>query len=316
MIMKPLRFNKLDRLLAMRYIKSDREPAKKVFVYLFKPYSDLFNFSNEEDRYEAIASLFVTFGTSMLLNRHMDKNMDKNMDASINIDYMLMYGIVDHYIDCDDISPDEKEDRMSTIKNIIYMDIKPDKMTKAVEVLYTIYQKYKHDGVVMKYIRKAFEGEYLSYKIQYTEQPYDVYKEACIMKGSTMYCLHKAMNGLEIDEKWDYKVGYIGQLLDDISDVESDNKNGIHTMATYILERYGYLDELFYDVSKEIASFPDDDYTLYRAVMTALLYYIVNESSHFTETLKLKALPYSLVKPGVKINQILGKSLCKMLDQN
>lgn len=311
--MKALKFNKLDRLLAMRYIKSHREPAKKVFVRLFEPYCDLFKFPHEEDMYEAIASLFITFGTSMLLNRHIDQ---KDIDVAINMDYMLMYGIVDHYIDCNDISSEEKENRMVIIKNIIYLDIKPDIMTKAIQVLYDIYQKYKHNDIVISYIRKAFEGEYFAYRIQYSEHTYDMYKKACGMKGSTMYCLHKAMNGLEINEKWDYNVGYLGQILDDISDVDSDNKNGIHTMATYILKRDGYLDSLFYDVSEEIAKFPDDNYTLYRAVMTTLSYYIVNESPHFTDELKLKALPYSLVKPGIKINQLLGKSLCDMLYQN
>ena len=310
---KPLRFNKLDRLLTMRYLKSHKEPAKRIFVRLFEPYIDLFQYTSEEDKYESIASLFITFGTSMLLNRHIDK---KDIDVSINMDYMLMYGIVDHYIDSKNISTEEKENRMTIIKNILYLDIKPAVMTKAVQILYDIYQKYKHNDVVIKYIRKAFEGEYFSYKVQYAEHTYEMYKKACGMKGSTMYCLHKVMNGLELNEKWDYNVGYLGQLLDDISDVDADNKNGINTMATYILKRDGYLDVLFYEILNEIAEFPDDDYTLYRATMTMLNYYIVNESSHFTDSLKLKVLPYSLLKPGLKINQLLGKSLCDMIYQN
>ncbi len=307
---RPIKFDKLDRIKSIYYIRSHREPAKKIFVRLFRPYRDLFSFKNEEDKYEAIASLFITFGTAMLLDRHMT---EKDFDVNNNMDYTLMYGIVDHYLDSDSISVKEKEMRVAIIKDIIYNEAEPEDMSEPIEILYNIFQKHKHRENVVKYIKKAFEAEYKSYKIQYGNYDEDVYRKVCGDKGSTMYYLHKAINDLEVDEEHDFWTGMLGQVYDDCSDADNDNRNNIRTLATYVLEKEGNLDRLFHESLDMIKKLPDPEYSLYRGVMIILGFHIVNESPHFSDKLKRKARPYSLIFPGVKINQVLGKSLCEMM---
>lgn len=307
---KPLKFDKLHRIKTMKFIKSHREPAKKVFVRIFRPYCDLFEFEDEEDRYEAIASMFVTFGTAVLLK---DCYGDKNFDINNNLDYTLMYGIVDHYIDNRYISKEEKKSRMDMIKKIIYQGYKPENMTKPIEILYNIYVKHKHRKNVVKYIKLSFEGEYKSYKMQYKSHNEETYKKICGEKGSTMYFLHKAINGLDINEEIDYKIGYIGQMVDDISDIDDDIKKGINTTATYVLEKEGKLDRLFEELLSEVDCLVGKELALYRGVLMMLCYHILNESPYFSDRLKIKARRITLVYPGVRVNKDLGKSLCQMM---
>lgn len=291
--------------MVARHIKSTSDGSKKLFVNLFRPYVELIPYSDNTDRYEKIGSMYVIFMSSILLPK------TGVINPQHNLDFVLMYGMVDHLLDTKTVSEDQKSDRIQQIKRILYTGQAPTDTSRHIQVLFEIYQRHIH---ISGHIQKAFEAEYVSYKLQETECSEEQYFQICKDKGATMFFLQKAINSIQIDYQWDPIVGFIGQLLDDMLDVEDDIRNNIRTPVTYVLNTDRILDRVFYKIVDMIKSLPTDRYGTYRAFLVVLVYHIASVNPYITPELKKKCRGGSLTGSDAKINVLLGKSVCEMID--
>lgn len=291
--------------MVARHIRSTSDRSKMLFVKLFRPYVELIPCSDDTDRYEKFGSMYVIFMSSILLPKM------GVIDPQSNLDFVLMYGMVDHLLDTKTVSEKQKTDRIQQIKRILYTGQAPTDTSRHIQVLFEIYRRHTH---IAEYIQRAFEAEYISYKLQGTECSEEQYFQICKDKGATMFLLQKAINGIQIDEEWDPIVGFIGQLLDDMLDVEDDIRDGIRTPVACVLNTDRILDRVFYKIVDMIKSLPTDRYGTYRAFLVVLVYHIASVNSYISPELKKKCRGGSLISSDIKINVLLGKSVCKMID--
>lgn len=303
-----LRYTKLDKILARHFIVSDSYPIKKKFALLFEPYKHLFTFPDTKIMYESLGSTFATFYASTVLT------VDEHNQPDViirNFDFTMMYALVDFHLDDPSIPDEIKKQNIKDIKKILTVGTCPDNVSDLVKSLYQIYLKFEKDEEVIEAIKIAFEGELSTFKQQY-EVEGD--RESCTIKGYTMLFLHKKINKLKLEPLYDRQLGYIGQVCDDMLDINEDKSLGIKTLPISVLNNNNNLDSLYWECFNILDTLPTGMViNKYRVALLFLLYQTVNHGEYFSKDLKKKLKKYSFMPDGESVNQAFGKCFCKMI---
>ncbi len=105
-----------------------------------------------------------------------------------------------------------------------------------------------------------------------------------------------------------YTLGAIIQLLDDMMDVHEDRRDGIHTIATSVLESEGCLDRLWIHTATAIDRM-ENKYTLFKPFMMGILCYTLGQRGIFSSRLR------STVSPGMLFNRDNNFNILPLVNQ-
>lgn len=216
------------------------------------------------------------------------------------IKYILLYIYIDHTLD-------EDKDHLSNIRNIFYEMVKnPDlseneiiklknkyKITniplqKSIDYLYFIFKKSPKS---IPYLIEVARIEFETFDIQTNE--HDTLK-TCYLKGET-----STMAGISVmindkpPEGTDI-MGRLGQLYDDIVDLEEDIKYNIRTYVTECYLKYNNINLILEIFVNEFSKLSE----VYRPIKSLILYTLCTfllSNCYISKEIRLKLQNYSLL---------------------
>ena len=100
------------------------------------------------------------------------------------------------------------------------------------------------------------------------------------------------------------EIGFCIQLLDDLYDVFLDKEQGIHTIATYHLEKNGNCDQLYSFTLQRIDSLASR-FILLQTVMMAFAVCMAQNVACLSTNLQRQIEPFFFLPPNTKLSQVL-----------
>ena len=164
--------------------------------------------------------------------------------------FALCYMLIDHYLDDNTISAEEKKKSMKDIYLFIYKGVKCENnhlIAAAADRYLSLIERVPR---CREYILKLFDSELRGVEIQgKTDLPRETYLEIAEEKGGLTAAAIGSIIGLT-DEKIQNESMKLGSLIqtpcDDLLDVEDDRKLGIYTLVRYDID-HGGLDRHIYE---------------------------------------------------------------------
>lgn len=199
--------------------------------------------------------------------------------------YNILYLLVDNYIDdCKHLDIRSKELALYQMEILVNDPHKYLTMNFVDPILPYIAQIYikllDNCPTCREYMIKLYNLEIKGYIIQksnvHDEETY--YNIALEKGGFTMVVLASIIQYIS-DQQFDeliaksYHIGTIMQLIDDCLDAHDDKQNGINTIATYHLDKYGNLDKLWYDIVDKIYNI-DPAFNIFKIIYSVFATYI------------------------------------------
>lgn len=229
--------------------------------------------------------------------------------------FVLLYLYVDHYLD------DNKVDKLSKAKTVKIMmqqlyhpdlETAPPKMRGLVTAYLRLLEKAPSAKQVLIDLFLA-EIEGVRYQ-QDSSKSRDEYLAIAEKKGGKVGDAIAACLGFPPDRAY-YKIGACVQLLDDMIDAKYDRDNGIHTVATYDLDRYGTLDHLYYYTARQIEAI-DPKFFIFRGLFTVNLIYALSQDGLFTRQLRRRFLTFGQLRydQGHEMMKIVNNYLRNKID--
>lgn len=238
-------------------------------------------------------------------------------------DFMILYMLVDHYLDNKDINDTLKN------RNLHYMHLLIENphlidsihhqndcapfIINLVKIYNNLSQKYPHS---LSSLKKIFYAEVEGIKIQKNPHlPRNKYLDICEKKGGLTTQAVQSIIGVSPDQ-YGYDVGACVQLVDDILDVNGDIENGIHTIATHELKTNKSLDQLIYYTVNKIYHL-SNKYNILKPPMMMILIYVVRMKNNYTNTLreKFQKYPISTYKNDVDVMKMVQELIQASLKQ-
>jgi len=230
-----------------------------------------------------VSGLLCFFG-QIILYMCQNKKLNKEVIDKCR-DFTLLYLYVDYYLDTKEID----KCKLKKMKEMIFdpfMDNIPD-----MEDMVSAYRRILNnntDECKIKMIEVFLtEVEGMSYQ-KNPNLTSEHYLDIAERKGGTTSLAINSMFTEDTNKYSDvvYIIGSIIQLLDDMMDVSLDMKQGIHTIATHELSKYGNMDRLWcYTVLKIDTITPP--FIIFKFLMCEILTYILgHRHEHFTYKLK------------------------------
>lgn len=302
----PFRCNKYHRILLSKIYSPINDILKSYFVYRFRKYIHLYSFTTLEEAYETIGSTYMVLVFCVIINGYKRASFDILTVLEDNFYFTMMYSLVDTLLDTNN---EHKIKNIKSIKSIIYDGQKEDN-SPLINALYEIYLHFINREEVISSLKTAFEAEYLSYLIQYNKCNEDQYKKVCEDLGYTMYALFKSINNISGVEEYDRIIGYVGQLCDNIIDIDDDIKSAINTIATFVYQRDGNVDLLYYDTIKMIERLPnDEEYYITKFSLMYGFYFMITKCRYISNHIKNEIKDYTFRVNSTDINKELGKEI-------
>lgn len=204
--------------------------------------------------------------------------------------YVCSYLLLDHYIDCPEVS---KQDKIALLRLIQKDDgelcDESSSSSKAVEV-YKKLLTLKKDLVATtedaNYLARLLKSIVKSYTAQNkTEKTLKQYLKTCKSKGGmTVLCGVRLIYKKAMDSMTDRDLiglGYCIQLFDDIIDCSSDIRSGISTACTSLVTRRKKLDNMFFVLVYKTFTL-SNTFAVYGFVIRQALYYSSERSKHYS----------------------------------
>lgn len=246
------------------------------YIKLLKPYTELLNINKPREA-DCLASGLIFFYGCLIYIMHFSHWGNHIEDIFL---YNLLYILVDHYIDDMTIDAKSKTLAISQMSHLIINPLAHETMPLIDPVLKTIaiiyHRLLTRCPQIQEPLIKLFYAEIEGFTIQNTPSlPRQVYYDICLKKGGyTMQALQNIINNTDpCITQAAFHIGTIMQLIDDCLDVLSDKNNGIHTIATHDLEKFGTLDNLWLDIIQRILSI-DRKFTIFIILYTFFAVYI------------------------------------------
>ncbi|SPN78894.1 Hypothetical protein ZAZAV_64 [Cedratvirus Zaza IHUMI] len=243
---------------------------------------------------------FCFYG-SLLLSFCLGSNM-KDLYQPL-FSYSLLYVLIDSFLDAPGRS--EKKDTLCHLHALLEGESPPpdDAFLSLVAKHYTCLLKYK--PAVKKDLLKIFLIELESVPFQASADHTEAeFMSMCRKKGALSL---RALFTLASD-KGDMvdadEIGFCIQLLDDLYDVFLDKEQGIHTIATYHLDKHGNCDQLYSYTLNKIDSLPSR-FILLQTVMMAFAVCMAQNTACLSPNLKEQIEPFFFLPPGVQLSQVL-----------
>lgn len=255
-------------------------PLLRKYIELLRPYTEILGISGENNRpreADCAASGIVFFYGCLCYIMHFPNWGHHIEDIFL---YNLLYILVDHYIDDIRIDSSSKKRAIEQMYILVMDPSQHENLSLIDPVLKTIAMVY-HRLITRcpkakNSIIKLFEAEIEGLTIQKdSSMSREKYYDIAVKKGGyTMQVLQHIVgnNDPSITEA-SYHIGTIMQLIDDSVDVLADQKNGIHTIASYDLQNKGNLNELWIDIMNRIRHI-DSRFTIFIILYTIFAVYL------------------------------------------
>lgn len=205
--------------------------------------------------------------------------------------YILLYIVVDHTLDSDEKAfPTFKEEFAKTLKT--GKNSTTESSTREVRYACSLMEDIiKLAPNSVPFMADAAKVEFSTVTLQKGE--HDTL-QMCYAKGSSSTLAGCAIINNGVIYPGTETIGKIGQLFDDIVDIEEDNSTGTKTFATESLAKYGNIDNCVDIVGSLIEELPDSYNTFKSWTLYMLCTYFVN-SMYITQELRAILLNYSLL---------------------
>lgn len=268
--------NKLDNLFIINdYIKN------------LLPHLDVLRISKTQNNLRDQTSLgsgFLSLSFSFLYKCYND---GKNDDTESIYDYIILYMLMDQYID--DINMDDWK-KNDVIKQMVILISDPYQyknmklIDPILENMSIIYIKLinKHPNIKKSFIN-LFNIQIIgNIKQKKTTLSREEYYDLSINKGMyTNNILGNIIGIIGEDEILiNNELGIIAQLLDECADVKDDISSNIYTIAIYDLDNIGYLDNIIIDIIERVDKL-DNKYCIYKILYTYIVIYIITQNPNF-----------------------------------
>ena len=252
------------------------------------PYNTILGVNSPREP-DYLASGIVFFYGCLFYIMHF-KGWENHIDDILS--YNLLYMLVDHYIDDNNVPSDIKKIAIGQMFILIYNPMAYENMQLVDPILKTIAITYhklvQRCPLVKQCIIKLFNSEVIGLQIQkQSNLDREKYYNIASDKGGYTILVLQAIIG-NIDESIttsSYHIGTIMQLIDDVADCTDDNNNGIHTIATFDLHTKGTLDDLWMDIIHRISTI-DRRFTIFMILYAVFAVYLPERNKeHFSTTL-------------------------------
>ncbi len=270
----------------MSHILNDKEPSIGTFVlrkYIQFIKSYLPTICDTHDQNVAaknISSGLGFFCGSMVYILHFENSFEHIEDICL---YNILYILVDNYID------DAQLDRVERKKGIqlMYSLLEdPFQNLESHHSFFNIIAKVYRQMItrcpqVKNKMYKLFQTEIDGLKIQDNgDLTRDEYYNIAIKKGIYTIDVLRKITGSTCKKikEASRNLGVITQLLDDSLDVFDDQRNGIHTIATYEKKNHATLDALWMDIAKRINDIPPN-FNVFKLIYGAFAVYLPDRQS-------------------------------------
>lgn len=273
------------------YMNMIADAVKEIYTQLND--SHFYTYNN----FTSSCSAFISILSIYHINKDV-KTLTLNK-LSILIKYVLLYVYIDHTLD-------ENKEYISDIKSIFYEMMKTPLSDENFIELKNKYKinniplqtsiNYLHDIIKespqsIPYIIKAAEIEFETFNIQSDE--HDTLK-VCYLKGET-----SAMAGIsamlnDIPPEGTDIMGRLGQLYDDIADLEEDIKCNIKTYVSENYLKYHNIDAIIEIFASEFNKLPTSYNTIKPSILYLLATFLLN-NKHISKSIKISVQKYSLL---------------------
>lgn len=299
------------RMKDISYINREFRRKNRIWEYFLSQYtsrllphiSDLGIDTGQEHSEELLMSGLFCF-VGQCLQYYSQFGLNNNLHDSpecvieyimdIAIDFVLLYLHVDHYLD--DIKVDITN-KIATIDQMLILIYDPDKIsTLSLSGMNNLVSSYKRLLNINPNAKSAlidlFKTEASSIMFQRNSNASrEEYLKMAEIKGGKTCIAIQALFNADI-KNGAYELGACVQLLDDMLDVYNDQRQNIHTIATYDLKHNNSLDRLCLYTARKIYSL-NSIYTIFKVLMYEILTYIVTRHTCFSKRLKRRLLPYT-----------------------
>jgi hypothetical protein len=267
--------NKLDNFFLMNN-----------YVENLLPHLDVLRISKFENNLRDKTSL--SSGFIFLFYMIIYKSINYNNDDKQSIyDYVILYILMDKYIDDITIDNSKKTEVIKQMAILIYDPYQYKNMKLIDPILKNMAITYIK--LIKKYpnIKKSFIN---LFNIQIKghikqksntlsrEEYYDLSVNKGIYTNSILCDIFEIKD--EHEKLINNELGVIAQLIDECDDVEEDINSNIYTIATYDLDNIGYLDNIIIDIMERIDKI-NNKYLIYKILATYLLIYIISKTPKF-----------------------------------
>lgn len=157
--------------------------------------------------------------------------------------FMLLYAYVDYYLDDPDISMDNKKSFMKYIPERINKTISDDNYKEFDLIMTKFEEQYPRDKFKKPYeaLMYAYDIEVKSVKLQYESDDIEEHEKLMIEKGISTMILYLYMEEETPDKKildlCIKDVAIIGQLTDDLMDLEKDMRENRDTAVSLCVKK-------------------------------------------------------------------------------
>lgn len=161
--------------------------------------------------------------------------------------YSLLYPYTDNYIDDDQIAKPEKEryNQMIALKlkgeTTIPQNVLEEKTCRLLDMILTAYENPARKEIA-ETLLQLLEAQNCSIGQQKADVTEEQILEISMWKGSTSVLadyLFATTDWTEYEKSFYLKFGFLLQLVDDLQDIEEDQKSGSHTLMTEAERRHG-----------------------------------------------------------------------------
>lgn len=194
--------------------------------------------------------------------------------------YNMLYLLVDHYMDDDEVCPQRKRLAVQQMSFLIedplsYRDMPlADPCLK--DIALTYYELVTRRPPTLRSLRRLFavQVETLTVQVDPTLDRVRYHQISLRKGGLTIEVLADIVGETNVLRKSAaYHLGTIMQLIDDSLDVLADKAKGFHTIATYDLKQNGNLDTLFQEIGWRILAI-DSHFVLLKILYVIFICYL------------------------------------------
>ena len=258
------------------------------YLRLVWPYLDVLGYKDQAYREaDAPASGVVFFYGCLMYIVHFPNWGDYVPDI---VSYNLMYQLVDHYLDDDTISSQQRITDLQSMWKMLddpagdYSHCSTDLRTLA-NVYHQLIQRRPQCQAAVK---SLFTIELKSVQVQKSSehQRSDYYQLALTKGARTMEVLGAIMEVSTPEQRAAVsEIGHIMQLVDDCMDVFADKQKGINTTATHDLAHAGNLDLLWSDIVARIGQLPSS-MNVFKIIYSIFAVYLPDRVEVFSPQLR------------------------------
>lgn len=223
-------------------------------------------------------------------------------------DFASMYMYVDYFFD--DVDMDEKKRKETLSIMLKLLDDPecmepPERMKGLVNSYINILRVTPQSKIdLIKLFMTELEGVRYQKNPNLTRREYmDIAERKGGLTGIAIQSIFRSDK-----ENGAYEIGVLLQLIDDMIDVHDDIEDGVHTIATHDLQKYGNMDRIFSYTAAKIYLIPAT-YTLFRFLLMEALCYALSLKGCFSSTLIRRH------KSSILLNGSNGNNIMKIMDQ-